>query len=456
MINNVSMQMGILGMSTRTTANFSSAVTNRVEKVLPDAVKNLSDRIDVKGQFLKWAKLPENQINRVDAIYDMVRALKSQTDAKMLTVLGIGGSKHTIEHMLGINGLNIKGDKVKFFSDIDSTSFNRFMYQIDNDVQNSNYLVVSKSGSTFETKDGMTRILDRLKAKFNPTVVFPRYADKEAGKYMVAVTDANSENSQLRRLAYEQGWIGDLYIHDDVGGRFSALDDHVLFTLAYAGMKKEDMIKMLQSADSVSDIVLNNNGCMNYIQENNQPIMQAAFWVAAKLDGIKNGVHQYLGDVFNSTEKWHAQMQNESVKNTSKQIAKITDAMHHSSEAWYKLGNKYAFALTAPNDSGEAKENVLGYISAIEKTNSEYGPSMVELLDTRGLGLTPEAAGAMTQSRAFSTVYQEIIEKLALGEPLPDVLSSVLQPNVEAYKRNLKPAGGNNPPVVAGRISINV
>ena len=98
---------------------------------------------------------------------------------------------------------------------------------------------------------------------------------------------------------------------------------------------------------------------------------------------------------------------------------------------------------------------VAGYIGAISKTNSEFGPSMVELLDTRVIGLNPETAGAMTQARGFSTVYQEIIEKKALGQPLPEVLDAVLQPNVEEYKKNLKPIGGNQPPVVAGRFSYN-
>lgn len=455
MINNVSLQAGTVGMSTKITANFSQAVSKKIESVLPAAIDEFAKRSCENGQFLKWAHLPAAQLKRVDEIYDLVRQLKGQTDAKMLTVLGIGGSKHTIEHMLGINGLNIKGDKIKFFSDIDSTSFDRYMCQIDNNVKNSNYLVVSKSGSTFETKDGMIRILDMLKAKFNPPNrfnelgVFPKYADREAGKYMVAVTDANAEKSELRQLSDSQGWLGKLYIHDDVGGRFSALDDQSLFALAYAGMKKEDMIKMLDGARWISAQAFSSD--MKW----NQPIMQAAFWAAAKLDGIKNGVHQYLGEMFNPTEKWHAQMQNESVKDTSKQITKITDAMHHSSEAWYKLGNKFAFALTAPVDNGNARENVEGYIDAITKTNAEYGPSMTELLTTKGLGLAPETAGAMTQARAFSTVYQEIVEKMALGEPLPAVLSSVLQPNVEAYKSHLKPTEGNQPPVVAGRISLN-
>ncbi len=449
-LNSLAISHPSSGISTKIEANFGKAVTRKVEAVLPKAVDEFVSRSGKEGQFLNWPDLPKQQLKRVDEIYDMVDKLRGQTDAKVLTVLGIGGSKHTVEHMLGINGLNLKGDKVKFYSDIDSTSFNRFLQQLDGDVTNSNYLVASKSGSTFETKDGMNRVMDLLRAKFNPSGVFPIATEREIAKYMVAVTDKNPEKSELRRMSDKNEWLGKLYIHDDVGGRFSALDDHALFTLAWAGMKKEDMVKMLQGADTMSQIAVNKDIM------HNTPLAQAGFWTAAKLDGIKTSVQQYLGDMFNATERWHAQMQNESMKDTSKQIAKITDAMHHSSEAWYKLGNKFAFGLTAPIDKGAARENVEGYIGAISKTNEEYGPSMIELVETKDLGLTPEAAGAMTQARAFTTVYQEIIEKLALGQPLPKVLDSVLQPNVEEYKKNLKPIEGNQPPVVAGRISTIV
>ena len=78
---------------------------------------------------------------------------------------------------------------------------------------------------------------------------------------------------------------------------------------------------------------------------------------------------------------------------------------------------------------------------------------MLEKLETKELGLCPVTAGAMTQARAFATVYQEIIEKFVRGEELPAVLDSVLQPHVEFYKKNLKPIGGNKPPVEAGKVS---
>ena len=146
-------------------------------------------------------------------------------------------------------------------------------------------------------------------------------------------------------------------------------------------------------------------------------------------------------------------MQNESVKDTLKQIAKVPDAMHHSSEAHFNPANSYAFALTAPIDKGVSKENAEGYIGALSKSYSDAGSFFLESVETSEYGLTPSAAGAMVQIRAFATVYQEIIEKTALGKQLPEVLDSVLQPHVEVYKKNLKPQSDGKDVVVAGRIS---
>ena len=432
-----------LGVATR----YFNTNLSKAEKVMPQVMDEFSKRANKPGQFLNWVDLPEQQLKRVDEIYDMAAKLKDQTKSKFLSVFGIGGSKHTVEHMLGINGLNINKNKILFFSDVDSTSMNRFMERLDRNVTNSNYLIASKSGSTFETKDGFLKVKNMLENAYINKGLTKEEAEKQAAKHFIAVTDKNPASSELRRTSDAENWLGKLYIHDDVGGRFSALDDHALFTLAYAGMKKGDMIEMLKGAQKMSKIAQTPDLSVN------DPFAQAAFWVTSKLDGIKTSVHQYLGSMFEDTVNWHSQMQNESVKNTLKQIAKVPDAMHHSAEAHFNPANKYAFALTSPIDKGVAKENTAGYIGALEKSYSNAGPFFNETVETSVLGLKPETAGAMTQSRAFSTVYQEMLEKTAKNEPLPEVLDSVLQPHVEVYKKNLKPQPGEPDVVVAGRFS---
>ena len=424
------------------TTSFTGVDFSKYQSNVQDFVKEFSSRANKTGQFLNWVNLPEEQLKRLDDIYTLADSLKKATGAEKLSVMGIGGSKHTVEHMLSINGLNVRHDAVEFYSDVDSASLERFLYRLDNDVTKSNFMIASKSGSTFETKDGFLRVTDMLINAYKEKGLSEEEAKKSANKHFIAVTDANPEKSELRRTSNENGWLGDLYIHDDVGGRFSAFDDHALFTLAYAGMKKEDMAEMLKSAQEMSELSLRAD------LEANDALKEGIFWADAKLNGIDASVHQYMGAIFENTVYWHSQMQNESVKDTLKQIAKVPDAMHHSAEAHFNPENKFAFALTVPVDSGVCKENADAYTGALVKSYEVTGATFIEHIRTSGMGLTPKAAGAMTQLRAFATVYQEIVEKTVKKIAFPEVLDSVLQPHVEFYKKNLK--GGV---VVPGRIS---
>lgn len=432
----------MLTKNSNVTVKFTGVDFGEYSPKVSEFVNEFSSRANKKGQFLNWVNLPENQAKRVDEIYELANKLKAQTGAKKLSVMGIGGSKHTVEHMLSINGLNVKHDTIEFYSDVDSASLERFLYRLEDNVLESNYLIASKSGSTFETKDGFLRVLAMLTDAYKAQGKSQEEAEKLAHKHFIAVTDGNAEKSELRRTSNEQGWLGDLFIHDDVGGRFSAFDDHALFTLAYAGMKKEDMVTMLNAAQEISSEALTADLSIN------DALKEGIFWANAKMNGILTSVHQYMGSIFENTVYWHAQMQNESVKDTLKQVAKVPDAMHHSAEAHFNPANKFAFALTVPQDNGVCKENAESYVEALTKSYEVTGAFFLETAKTQGMGLTPTAAGALTQLRAFATVYQEIVEKIMGGKEFPEVLDSVLQPHVEFYKKNLK--GGV---VVPGRIS---
>ena len=432
----------MLTKNSNVTVKFTGVDFGEYSPKVSEFVNEFSSRANKKGQFLNWVNLPENQAKRVDEIYELANKLKAQTGAKKLSVMGIGGSKHTVEHMLSINGLNVKHDTIEFYSDVDSASLERFLYRLEDNVLESNYLIASKSGSTFETKDGFLRVLAMLTDAYKAQGKSQEEAEKLAHKHFIAVTDGNAEKSELRRTSNEQGWLGDLFIHDDVGGRFSAFDDHALFTLAYAGMKKEDMVTMLNAAQEISSEALTADLSIN------DALKEGIFWANAKMNGILTSVHQYMGSIFENTVYWHAQMQNESVKDTLKQVAKVPDAMHHSAEAHFNPTNKFAFALTVPQDNGVCKENAESYVEALTKSYEVTGAFFLETAKTQGMGLTPAAAGALTQLRAFATVYQEIVEKIMGGKEFPEVLDSVLQPHVEFYKKNLK--GGV---VVPGRIS---
>ena len=367
---------------------FSGVDFSKYSSKTSDFVNEFSSRANQPGKFLNWVNLPQDQAKKLHDIYSLASKLKSQTGVEKLSVMGIGGSKHTVEHMLGINGLNINSDKIYFYSDVDSISFARFLEKLGNDVLSSSYMIASKSGSTFETKDGFLRIQKMLEDAYIAKGQSLEEAKKSAAKHFIAVTDKNAE-------------------------------------------------KAADAADSLSaDLELND------------ALKEGIFWADAKLNGIEASVHQYMGSMFENTVYWHAQMQNESVKDTLKQIAKVPDAMHHSAEAHFNPANKLVFALTVPVDKGVCAENAEAYIGALTKSYESSGAFFKEYVETSKLGLTPEAAGAVTQLRAFATCYQEIVEAVMQNKALPEVLDSVLQPHVEFYKKNLK--GGV---VVPGRIS---
>lgn len=282
----------MLTKNSNVTVKFTGVDFGEYSPKVSEFVNEFSSRANKKGQFLNWVNLPENQAKRVDEIYELANKLKAQTGAKKLSVMGIGGSKHTVEHMLSINGLNVKHDTIEFYSDVDSASLERFLYRLEDNVLESNYLIASKSGSTFETKDGFLRVLAMLTDAYKAQGKSQEEAEKLAHKHFIAVTDGNAEKSELRRTSNEQGWLGDLFIHDDVGGRFSAFDDHALFTLAYAGMKKEDMITMLNAAQEISSEALTADLSIN------DALKEGIFWANAKMNGILTSVHQYMGSIF--------------------------------------------------------------------------------------------------------------------------------------------------------------
>ena len=175
---------------------FSGIDFDKYSSKISEFVNEFASRANKKGQFLNWVNLPQEQIKRVDEIYTLSENLKKQTGAEKLSVLGIGGSKHTVEHMLSINGLNVNQDKILFYSDVDSASLERYLYRL-GDVTKSNYLVASKSGSTFETKDGFLRIQTMLENEYKAKG-HSNY-EELAAKHFIAVTDGNAEKSELRR-----------------------------------------------------------------------------------------------------------------------------------------------------------------------------------------------------------------------------------------------------------------
>lgn len=389
----------------------------KYSKNAQQAVENVKERAGKQGQFLNWiGVLPENQLKTIDNLYEMAEKAKDNkyTD---LAILGIGGSRHTTESLIRMIG---KEANVHFYSSVDSESFRRFINTLD--LAKTQFLVVSKSGGTIET----------TVAYENAKKVMQEYLEREdVSDRFVAMTDVSAEKSNLRRMVN----AGDIklsgFVHDDVGGRFSIFDDATIFTLAYVGVAKEDVVAMLQASLKAQEEFLNPD------LNKNMALQQAAFNVQSKLAGKQKHFVEYFGDAFMGTTLWEKQLKNESLKARISTDTNVGPGyLHYNAEADLDAANTdsfFTFVYVTPQE--KVTEAVLtGVISAY---SNMHPVSVVELKD---LSLTTLAK--FIEFKHFETLYTGNILRQIDGDITAEdtALPEVLQPNVEIYKKEVRKA----------------
>lgn len=382
-----------------------------------DAVETIKERAGKKGQFLNWINvLPEIQLKNIDNLYEMAEKAKDgkYTD---LAILGIGGSRHTTESLIRMIG---KEAHVHFYSSVDSESFRRFINTLD--LSKTQFLVVSKSGGTIET----------TVAYENARKVMQEYLEREdVSDRFIAMTDVSAEKSNLRRMVN----AGDIKlsgcVHDDVGGRFSIFDDATIFTLAFTGVAKEDVVAMLNASLAAQKEFLNDD-----INEN-IALQQAAFNVQSRLDGNQKHFVEYFGDAFQGTTLWEKQLKNESLKARISTDTNVGPGyLHYNAEADLDSANKDSFFTFVYATPQEKVTNAV-LTGVINAYSNMHPVSVIELKD---LSLTTLAK--FIEFKHFETLYTGNILRQISGDVSSEdtALPEVLQPNVEIYKKEVRKA----------------
>ena len=431
--------------------NFSEVVA-KYEPQMKTVIENFNTRVGKEKQFLNWVTLPasqlekdENNMSHLDKIYAQATVLRERhedTD-KPLVVLGIGGSKHTAEFLS--NMVNTPKGKILFYSDIDPISYENFKEKIGGNVKNANYLVVSKSGTTFETKDAFTRFENELIEQYKEEGHSPKMAKAMAERHFAICTDKKPTEKNLRgKIGSVNGednlYLKELFIHDDVGGRYSMFDDPGLFALAYAGVPKETIAKILKSAADTSEKLTNPNNI-----QNNEAAKSAIFNVFSRENGYNLIEQQYFGGLFEGGgENWAKQLYLESLKDFDFAVGKAPDSMHYATEGQFSPNNrnKYNTVMTMMNQ--DISQNYKRYTDAIAATYSETTPTKLEILDvdTDYSRIKPETIGEYVQTKHFETVFMGMlrreVEKQNANSEI-EQLPEILQPSVETYKNKFKP-----------------
>lgn len=156
-------------------------------------------------------------------------------------LIGIGGSalgpQLLVDALGGLGGKRVLL-KLRFLDNTDPDGISRELKDIGSKLRSTLVVVVSKSGGTPETRNGMLEV---------------QHAFKEAGldfaKQAVAVT---GEDSKLDKTAKSEGWLERFPMWDWVGGRTSVTATVGLLPAALMGVKIDEFLQGAAKMDELT------------------------------------------------------------------------------------------------------------------------------------------------------------------------------------------------------------
>jgi glucose-6-phosphate isomerase len=157
-----------------------------------------------------------------------IKSQKGKPFSRML-VIGIGGS--ALGPQFVSEALKTSKDPMKpyFFDNTDPDGFDRVLKDIGGALSETLTIVISKSGGTIETRNGMLEARAAYHAK-----------GLRFEKHAVAITEVNSV---VDRLAKKEGWMARFPMWDWVGGRTSEISAVGLLPAALQGIDIDALLE---------------------------------------------------------------------------------------------------------------------------------------------------------------------------------------------------------------------
>ena len=198
------------------------------------AIANPDERRMVGHYWLRSSALAPNaqvraEIEQTNArIKQFAADVHSENKFKRMLHIGIGGSALGPQFIADALGSPRDPLHISFFDNTDPDGFDRVFAKIDNELPQTLVIVVSKSGGTKETRNGMLETETKFKER-----------GLDFSKHAVAVTGSGSE---LDRYAEKNGWLGRFPMWDWVGGRTSVMSAVGLLPAALQGFKIDNLL----------------------------------------------------------------------------------------------------------------------------------------------------------------------------------------------------------------------
>ncbi len=152
--------------------------------------------------------------------------------------IGIGGSALGPQFVAEALAPDYPWMAIHFIDNSDPAGIDRILLQLQDRLATTLVIVISKSGGTPETRNGMIEV---QKAFESQNLVFAKYA--------VAIT---GHDSNLEKVAKSEGWVATFPMHDWVGGRTSELSAVGLLPAALQGIAIREMLAGAKEMDEAT------------------------------------------------------------------------------------------------------------------------------------------------------------------------------------------------------------
>jgi len=228
-------------MQAQTDAAFAA-----MEALEAGAIANPDEGRMVGHYWLRAPELAPNQELRgaITETNERIKRFAAEIHAEKclrdLLLIGIGGS--ALGPQFVADALGTAHDQLKpyFLDNTDPDGFDRVFAQLGDSLATTLIIVISKSGGTKETRNGMLETAAQFEA-----------AGVDFASHAVAVT---GEGSELDRYAVEHGWRARFPMWDWIGGRTSIMSAVGLLSAALQGIDIDSFLAGAAAMDRLTRV----------------------------------------------------------------------------------------------------------------------------------------------------------------------------------------------------------
>jgi len=245
------------------------------------AIANPDEKRMVGHYWLRTSDLAPNPqlkqeiLNTLEQIEDFTQKVHSggiltPDGSKFTDVLsiGIGGSALGPQFVADALGPVFPPLAIHFIDNTDPAGIDTVLARIKERLSSTLVLVISKSGGTPETRNGMVEVKKAYELQ-----------NLDFGTHAVAIT---GKDSKLDQVAKSQGWLATFPMYDWIGGRTSEMSAVGLLPAALQGINIREMLAGAKEMDTATRI--------SKIRENPAALLALSWYFAGNGKGEKDMV----------------------------------------------------------------------------------------------------------------------------------------------------------------------